>query len=115
MKKLMNVAVILSAVDKMSAVIDMAVNRSSAKLAAFSKKASLMGDKAFNWSKKALATGAIVTFGLFKTIQAAEDATNEFTRLDNILTQMGVNVPGLADDMKKFADDWQFEIGIDGG
>jgi len=115
MKKLMNVAVILSAVDKMSAVIDMAVNRSSAKLAAFSKKASMMGDKAFNWSKKALATGALVTFALFKTVQAAEDGANEFARLDNILTQMGVNVPGLADEMKAFADTTQFEIGVDGG
>lgn len=113
MKKIVEVAVILSAVNKMGAVINQAVNSAEHRMATFATRAAMYGDKAMSWGKNAMLTGALIAAPLLLSINAAEESAVAFSRLDRIYKQMGETTGQVAREQSEFASAYQFKIGIE--
>lgn len=113
MKKLTEVAVILSAVDQMSKVIKTAVGKGEQALTSFAKRSSALGSKALNWGKQAMVTGALILAPLFMSINAAEESAVAMNRLTAVYRSMGETSGLVAKQQADFASSLQFEIGIE--
>jgi len=70
-EKNLKIAVILSAIDKMSGIIGNAVNKSTAKLDQLSKKTNLIANKAFDIGRSSGAVGLAIAAPLGLAIKAA--------------------------------------------
>jgi|GEM_PF-4993951 len=100
----MKIAVILSAYDKMSNVINSAVKKSTDKLKSFSASADKLAEKSFNTGKQLVASGLAIGAPIYKAI----DAATEFeTKMVDIRKQMAEDTPtavkGMTNDIFKLS------------
>jgi hypothetical protein len=113
MEKALKVAVILSATDKMSKVIDGAVSSSTKSLTRLSKETSALGDKAFKLGREAGALGLAVGAPLFMMAQAAEESQQATKKLEQVFKSMGETTGRSAAQAKKFSESLMMEIAVD--
>lgn len=113
MEKALKVAVILSAVDKMSKTVDSAVNNSTKSLTRFSKEASKLGDKAFNLGRQAGMLGLGIGVPLFKAAEAAEESEKATRKLEQVFKSMGETSGKSAKKAQEFASSLMMEIAVD--
>lgn len=113
MEKALKVAVILSATDKMSKVIDGAVNSSAKSLTRLSKETSALGDKAFRVGREAGALGLAVGAPLFMMAQAAEESAQSTAKLEQVFKSMGETSGKSAAQAQKFAESLMLDIAVD--
>lgn len=113
MKKISEVAVVLSAIDKMSKVVKGAVGKSEQYLASFSKRANNYGEKAFKWGGGALASGLMIAAPLLMAVTAAEESAVAIGRLEQVYKSMGETTGQVAKEQAAWASTYQFEIGIE--
>lgn len=113
-----NVALIISAVDKMSRVIDQAVNKSIGHLNRIQKKADDISRSAFSFGKDATMIGLAAGASLYKPVQAyaeLEDAatslqvtmmkangqvSENFVKINGIAIELGNRLPGTTRDFQ---------------
>jgi phage-related holin len=113
MDKLLKVAVVLSAVDKMSTVVDGATNKSIRSLENFSKKADRFAKDAFGFGASAAGIGLAVGAPLVKMALDAEKAASSQARLVQVFRSMGDETGRAAEKAAKLADSLMFEIAVD--
>lgn len=113
MEKALKVAVILSATDKMSKVIDGAVGSSTKSLTRLSKETSALGDKAFKLGQQAGALGLAVGAPLYMMAQAAEESQQATKKLEQVFKSMGETTGRSAEQAKKFSESLMMEIAVD--
>lgn len=113
MEKALKIAVILSATDKMSKVIDGAVNNSAKSLTRLSKETSRLGDKAFNVGRQAGALGLAVGAPLFMMAKAAEESQQATQKLEQVFKSMGETSGKSAKQAQKFAESLMLDIAVD--
>lgn len=109
----LKVAVILTAVDKMSKVVGGAVDTSQRHLTRFSKATSKLGDQAFNLGQQAGMFGLAVGASLYMTVRAAEDAQAEVAKLEQGFKTMGDTSGKMAKKAQEFSSALMMEIAID--
>lgn len=109
----LKIAVVLSAVDKMSSVINSATSGSISKLNAFSKKASDVADKSFEVGRKAGAMGLAIAAPLGLAVKAAEESEIANKRLENIFKSMGDATGKAAKEAEAYASKLQMVIGVE--
>src|SRR5690242_8305731 len=83
----MKIAVILSAYDKMSGTINQAVNKASAKLSSFAKRADNLADKSFKTGQQLAAAGIAAGAPLVAVTKKAmdfEDAMANVAKVANL-------------------------------
>jgi hypothetical protein len=112
-RRLTEVAVILSGIDKLSKVVASAVGKSEASLKSFAKRANGYGESAFKWGKTAMTTGMVILAPLLMSINAAEEAAVAFNRLDQVYRSMGETTGQVAKEQAAWASAYQFEIGVE--
>lgn len=103
------VGLILSATDKMSRVVDQAVNKSSSKMKVLQKNSSAL----FN---KMLIGGTASAAGIYGMIRAAEESQSAQARLDQVFKSMWGGSKAVAEMSKqqgKYAETLQYQIGVD--
>lgn len=113
MEKALIVAVVLSAVDKMSKVIDSAVNQSTKSLTRLSKETSKLGTNAFNLGRDALALGVGIGAPLFMAAQAAEESEQATRKLEQVFKSMGETSGKSAKKAQEFAESLMMDIAVD--
>lgn len=109
----LKVAVVLTAIDKMSKVVGGAVDTSQKHLTRFSKEANKIGDQAFNIGRQAGMFGLAVGAPLLMTVRAAEDARAEIAKLEQGFRTMGDTSGKMAQKAQDFASALMMEIAID--
>lgn len=109
----LKVAVILTAVDKMSKVVGGAVDASQKHLTRFSKATNKLGDQAFGIGRQAGMFGLAVGVPLFKAAEAAEEAEKATRKLDQVFKSMGETSGKSAKQAQKFAESLMMEIAVD--
>lgn len=109
----LKIAVVLSAVDKMSSVIKSATSGSISKLDAFSKKANAVADKSFEVGRKAGAMGLAIAAPLGLAVKAAEESEIANKRLENIFKSMGDATGKAAKEAEAYASKLQMVIGVE--
>jgi len=109
----LKIAVVLSAVDKMSSVINSATSGSINKLNAFSKKASDVSDKAFAVGRQAGAIGLAIAAPLGLAVKAAEESEIANKLLENIFKSMGDATGKAAKEAEAYASKLQMVIGVE--
>jgi len=109
----LKVAVILTAVDKMSKEVASAVGKSSLYLTRFSKETSKLGDKAFSLGQQAGMLGLLIGAPLFMTVRAAEDAQAEVAKLEQGFKTMGDTTGKMAKKAQEFSSALMMDIAID--
>lgn len=113
MAKGVEISMYLTAYDKASRVINNFATKNQAKLAAFSKRTSELGDKAFDFGKKAGITGLLIGAPLLASAHAAEEAEVANRRLANVFAQMGDKSGEAARLSSEYASKLQMQIGIE--
>lgn len=111
--KQIEVSLILSAYDKASRVINNFATKGEARLSAFSKKTSEMGDKAFKQGKEFAGIGAAMLAPLYLSAKAAEESEVATKRLANTFKQMGDETGRAAAQSADYASKLQFQIGVE--
>lgn len=106
MDKQMKIAIILSAYDKMSTIINSSVAKAQNKLQNLSKSISKYGSYA------AIA-GGIVTGYLGTTIHAAEESAIAHKKLETVFRNMGQNYSVATQQAEAYAEKLQDQIGIE--
>lgn len=86
----MRVAVVLTAVDRMSAVVERASRGATARLNAFSDRTGKMADKAFNAGQQLTAAGLAIGAPIYKAVEAASEFE---TKMIDIRKQMANDSP----------------------
>lgn len=109
----LKVAVVLTAVDKMSKAVGGAVDASSKHLTRFSKATSKLGDQAFNLGRQAGAIGLGIGIPLLKAAEAAEESERATRKLDQVFKSMGETSGKSAKQAQKFAESLMLEIAVD--
>jgi hypothetical protein len=112
MEKVLKVALMLSAVDKMSAAVDKATNNSIKSLTRVQKEADRMASSAFSFGAKTGAMGMAVAYPLWNMAQAAEENATAQARLDQVLRSMGETTGEVSRQAKALAENLQFEIAV---
>jgi hypothetical protein len=112
MEKVLKVALMLSAVDKMSDAVDKATNNSIKSLTRVQKEADRMASSAFSFGAKTGAMGMAVAYPLWNMAQAAEANATAQARLDTVLQSMGDTTGNVARQAKALAENLQFEIAV---
>jgi hypothetical protein len=110
----LKVAVIISATDKMSKVVNDAVNNSSKSLTRLSKEANKLGDSAFDVGRQAGMIGLAIGAPLFMLAKEAEAAATANARLEQVFVSMGDTTGKAAEKAKEFASALEFDIAVDG-
>lgn len=109
----LKIAVVLSAVDKMSSVIRNATSGAAKNLNSFSSKANNVANKAFDVGRSAGAIGLAIGTPLFMAAQAAEESEIATKRLENIFKSMGETTGKAAKAAEAYASSLQMQIGVD--
>lgn len=109
----LKVAVVLTAIDKMSKVVGGAVDTSQKHLTRFSKAANKIGDQAFNIGRQAGMFGLAVGVPLFKAAEAAEQSEQATRKLEQVFKSMGETSGKAAIQAQKFASSLMLEIAVD--
>jgi TP901 family phage tail tape measure protein len=99
--KALEIAVVLSAVDRMSQVFNNAVGASSAKLKAFQDQYN----KSFDMGKGLIAGGVSLAMGLSPAIQAYADLEDSSTRLKTVMMADGAVLSANFEKVNKIAVD----------
>ena len=86
----MRIAVVLSAYDRMSAVVDRAVTTANNKLKNFQDRTSQLADKSFRTGQQLVATGLAIGAPLYEAVQ---QATAFETKMVDIRKQMAEDTP----------------------
>lgn len=108
-KKIFELALILSASDKASKVIMESVAKSKKGIESLNKA----GDKAYDFGKKAGAAGIALLAPLGVAVNAAEESEIAFRRLDNTFKTMGETDDKAARAAADYASNLQTRIGIE--
>jgi len=108
-KKTFEVAMILSASDKATRVINAAADSAKKKIASLSG----LGDKAFSFGRGAGAAGLGIAAGLGLTIKAAEDSEIANRRLERTFRDMGEANDDAAHAAENYASKLQMQIGVE--
>lgn len=109
----LKIAVVLSAVDKMSSVINSATSGSISNLNKFSQKANAVADKAYDVGRKAGAMGLAIAAPLGLAVKAAEESEIANKRLENIFKSMGDATGKAAKEAEAYASKLQMVIGVE--
>jgi hypothetical protein len=109
----LKVAVVLTAIDKMSKVVGGAVDTSQKHLTRFSKEANKISDQAFNIGRQAGMFGLAVGVPLFKAAEAAEQSEQATRKLEQVFKSMGETSGKAAIQAQKFASSLMLEIAVD--
>lgn len=109
----LKIAVILSAVDKATAVIQNMTNKSAKNLSDFSKKAGDVSDKAFAIGRGAGAIGIAMAAPIGLAVKAAEESEVANKRLENIFKSMGETTGKAAKQAEAYASALQMTIGVE--
>lgn len=110
MEKILKMSLILSAVDKMTAVVDKAYGNASKKMQSMQRVSSGMR----NAGAAASVAGGIIIGALAGTITAAEGAATAQARLEQVFRSMGDTTGRGAADAMKYADSLELITGVDG-
>lgn len=111
MDKLLKVAVLLTAVDKMSETVSGAVSKSQKALERLQKSKSY---QAFNQlGTQALVAGGAITAGFGMAIQAAEESEVATKRLDQVFKSMGERTGTASKQAAEYASKLQMVIGVE--
>jgi TP901 family phage tail tape measure protein len=105
----MKIAVVLSAFDKMSKVVNDAVNKSQAKLASFARKADEISNRAFRTGRNLTASGLAVGLPLVNAIEKAKQFED---KMIDIRKQMSIDTPETVARMTKQVMDLSKELPI---
>lgn len=108
-KKIFELALILSANDKASKVIADSVSKSKKSIDSLNKA----GDKAYDFGKKAGAAGIALLAPLGVAVNAAEESEIAFRRLDSTFRTMGETDSKAAKAAADYASNLQERIGIE--
>jgi len=109
----LKVAVVLTAVDKMSKAVGGAVDASQKHLTRFSKATSKLGDQAFNLGRQAGMLGLGIGIPLFKAAEAAEESEKATRKLEQVFKSMGETSGKSAKQAQEFASSLMMEIAVD--
>lgn len=113
MANLLEIAVILSAVDKMSSVVQQATGKSQKHLMNFSEKAAAAAATMSGLGDKALIAGGIVGAGLMHAVTAAEEGEQSVRRLNAVFEAMGDKTGVAAKKAEEFASTLSMQIGVE--
>lgn len=105
--------VVLSALDKMSRVVDATVNSAVNKLNTLSRRSDALSKKAFGFGRDTGAVGLAVAAPLYMSIKAAEEAEVAVKRLDTVFKNMGDTTGEAAKQAAEYASNLQLKIGVD--
>lgn len=108
-KKIFEVAMILSATDKVTRIINEATDNTKKKIGSLSK----MGDKAFAFGRASGAIGLGIVAPLGLAINAAEESEIAFKRLDRTFKTMGETDSKAANQAADYASKLQMRIGVE--
>ncbi|UAY56266.1 phage tail tape measure protein [Arachidicoccus terrestris] len=86
----MKIAVILSAYDRMSSVINSSVSNAQKKLASFSAKTNQLAEKSFQTGRQLVTAGLAIGAPIYKAVDAAKEFE---TKMIDIRKQMNVDSP----------------------
>lgn len=106
MDKAMKIAVILTAMDKMSGVVNSAVSKSQKKLQSLS-------DGLNKFSNFAIVAGGLGTAFFASTVKAAEESEIAQNRLNQVFTSMGQAADEATSQSEKYASTLQMQIGVE--
>lgn len=109
MDKQMKIAVVLSAYDKMSAVVSSSVDRTQRKLASLQKTQQRLN----SFGNNALIGGGIATAFFATTVKAAEESEQAGNRLKQVFKSMGEQNNNAADAALNYASKLQMQIGVE--
>jgi uncharacterized membrane protein YgcG len=112
MEKVLKVALMLSAVDKMTSTVEKASSDSIKSLTRVQKEADRMASAAFSFGAKTGALGMAVAVPLWGMAKAAEANATAQARLDQVLNSMGETTGRVSEQAKKLASNLQFEIAV---
>lgn len=110
---MLKIAVLLTAVDKMTDVINKATNSATARLDAFSKRANKMGDAAFGVGQQAGLMGLAAGAALYDLAKQAEASATANARLEQVFKSMGETTGVAAEKAREYAKSLMFEIAVD--
>jgi hypothetical protein len=111
--KTLKIALILTAVDKMSEVINKSVEKSQKKLNGFREKLDRFSKGMNAWGNKLMVGGAIGMEFFHTTIDAAEESEIAHRRLSRVFQSMGQDYEGATKQSEKYASALQMQIGIE--
>jgi len=109
----LKIAVILSAVDKMSAIIKHATDESTNKLYKFSKQSNEIAKKSFETGRSAGEIGLVLAEPLRECFEEAEKAEIANKRLEQVYRSMGEKTNEAAESNIKYAKTLSQTIGVD--
>lgn len=112
-EKQLKIALVLSAVDKATQVINDTVNKSIKKLESLQKRADAISQSAFSVGRSAGAMGLAVGAPLLKMAKDAEAAATAQARLEQVFRSMGDASGVAAQKAAELASSLQFEIAVD--
>lgn len=107
--KLLKIAVLLSATDKMSSVVNKAFSNAEKRANALKSTSKSISEA----SDKALIAGGIGTAFFGKTIQDAREATIATNRLNQVFKSMGETNDNAATQASEYASQLQLQIGVE--
>lgn len=108
MDKNLKIALILSATDKASAVLNKAFHNAEKQAKSISKTGREISDI----GDKAVIAGGVITAFFGETIHLAEEAQKEANKLNAAFANVGKRGAEIAEQGKKFAEDYQLKIGV---
>jgi hypothetical protein len=106
MDKTLKIALVLTALDKMSEVVDHAVHKSTSKLNKFQHGLNSMGTKS-------IIAGSGITEFMAEAVEAAEQTEIQTKKLENVYTQMGEKTNEAAEQSVEYAKKLQMQIGVE--
>jgi len=106
MDKSFKIAVMLSAYDKMSTVVNSAVDKAQRKLKGFQSKFNSFGNAS-------MIGGGVATAFFASTINAAEESEVAANRLKQVFKSMGENSDAAAIKSMQYASQLQLQIGVE--
>jgi hypothetical protein len=109
----LEIKVILSAVDRMSAVVQKATSKSVKNLNDFAQKANVTANKAFDVGRSSGAIGLAIAVPLGLAAKAAEDSEIATKRLNQVFKSMGDTTGKAAIEAANYANKMQFVIGVE--
>jgi hypothetical protein len=106
MDKTLKIALVLTALDKMSEVVDHAVHKSTSRLSKFQHGMNSIGTKS-------IIAGAGITEFMGEAVEAAEESEIAVSKLKNVYAQMGEKTEQAAKDAEEYAGKLQMQIGVE--
>lgn len=113
MEKVLKVAILLSAVDKMSRVVESASQSSIKSLTRVQKETGKLADGAFKFGRQAGAFGLAIAAPLGLAVKAAEESEVANARLENVFRSMGDATGEAAKAAEAYASSLQMQIGVE--